>query len=132
MSCNRILYADEAGGREKHRRFNDITFIKLIANGSLEPAFFTHEAHIRLAWLTMNTKGFEEACNAICYNIEQFDRLHGDGKKYDRKLTRAAAKIIWNCKSESESAEFADFLDEFPNLSSKLKELATAYNGNPK
>lgn len=127
MSCSRIIFTYEANSREKHRKHSDIDFMKLMADGSLDPDCFTHEAHIRLAWLSMNTLGFEEACNLICSRIEQFDLLHGDGMKFDSKLTCLAAKIIWDTKLASKSQSFPDFMDEYPDLQMQLRTLLTAY-----
>jgi hypothetical protein len=130
MPCSRIAYANGDDIPEKHRLLTDIEFMDKMADASLEPASFTHEAHIRLAWLTMDTLGFEASVEAIAACIAKFDRKHGDGQKFDPGITLAASKLIWDCKSNSASANFHEFLDEFPGLKARLRALS-ALHGHP-
>ena len=109
MSCSRVFYAPGDTGREIHRLLSDKEFLMKVTDCSLEPAGFTHEAHIRLAWLVMDTHDFEESVDVIAGHIARFDKAHGDGRKFNLAITKEASKLIWDHKSRAVSDSFPEF-----------------------
>jgi hypothetical protein len=90
---------------------------------TLDPTLFTHEAHLRLAWMHIKRYGVEDAIENICSQIKQFDVTHGDGTKFHITMTVAAVKIVHHFIRKSKATSFQDFLYEFPRLRSHFKEL---------
>lgn len=99
----------------------DEQFAFQFAEGSLPPELFTHEAHLRLAWVLLRKYDFEKAVTKICDQIARFDRLHGDGTKFHHTLTVAALRIVEHHRLKSAADSFPDFLNEFPRLKTDLK-----------
>ena len=110
-----------------HNQLTDSNFIKQFKNGSLNPKIFNHEAHLRLAWLYINKFGIEQAEKDIQKQLKNFVEIVGAIDKYHKTLTIVAIKIVNHFMKKSDSDNFADFLNEFPQLKSKFKELVNTH-----
>jgi hypothetical protein len=99
---------------ELERNFNDCT---------LEPSWFTHEAHLRLAWIQLSLYDVDQACKQICRQIIQFDNTHGKGDKFHKTITIAAVKIVAHFKEKTKSDSFSDLLTAVPRLKTHFKYL---------
>mgnify|MGYP000226997985 FL=1 len=40
-----------------HYKLNDLEFVNQFQKTTLDPKLFTHEAHLRLAWIYINNEG---------------------------------------------------------------------------
>lgn len=114
---------------EQHHQLSDYEFSTRFGDGSLEPSYFTHEAHLRLAWIYVQKLGVVEACERVCKEIARFDGLHGDGTKFHKTLTVAAVKAVWHFIQKSGSDNFRDFIREFPQLKFDFKSLIDSHYG---
>ncbi|PHN01157.1 hypothetical protein [Flavilitoribacter nigricans] len=112
---------------ESHLNLTDGQFEYQFRDGSLDPALFSHEAHIRLAWIHTGRYGVEQACVNVCDQIQAFDRLHGDGTKFHRTLTVAAVRAVHHFRQKSVSDTFSGFIREFPRLKTNFKDLLNAH-----
>ncbi len=108
---------------EKHFSLSDLVFEKQFENATLDPQLFSHEAHLRLAWIHATKYDLEEAAANVCRQIAQFDSVHGDGNKFHKTLTVAAVKAVWHFIAKSSSGNFKDFITEFPRLKNNFREL---------
>lgn len=108
---------------ESHQELKDLEFEKQFASGDLNPVYFSHEAHIRLAWIYSRKYDLDKACTSICYQIQQFASKHGDPEKFNKTLTIAAVKTVNHFVQKSNSSNFLDFMTEFPRLKYNFKEL---------
>lgn len=115
--------SDLRSNLENHYQFNDEEFELQFEKGTFPPALFTHEAHLRLAWVYIGKYGIERACDKLCYEIRQFDKLHGDGSKFNKTVTIAAARAVYHFMLKSNSDSFAALLIEFPRLKTAFKDL---------
>lgn len=106
-----------------HSQLSDKEFETLFEKAELPPSLFNHEAHLRLAWLYINKYGEEKAAAKTCKEIEQFDRLHGKGNKFNTTMSVAAIKIVHHFIKKSESKDFRMFIEEFPRLKTAFKAL---------
>ncbi|MEM1002711.1 MAG: hypothetical protein AAGH46_08685, partial [Bacteroidota bacterium] len=79
---------------EKHLELTDKEFEKQFRNCDLKPSYFTHEAHLRLAWISINELGAEKAEKTIQDLILKFVDHHGARDKYNLTLTVAATRMI--------------------------------------
>ncbi|MCB0633435.1 MAG: hypothetical protein R2824_29490 [Saprospiraceae bacterium] len=108
---------------DTHYQFDDLLFEEQFREGTFPPQLFTHEAHLRLAWIHIRRYGVEYAADQICLQIKDFDRLHGDGTKFHKTLTVAAVRAVYHFMQKFRSDNFADFIVEFPRLKHSFKEL---------
>ena len=106
---------------------SDSEFELQFAHGSLAPELFTHEAHLRLAWIQLKKYGHEQALANVCGQIRNFDELHGDGTKFHLTLSQAAVRAVEHFRRKSKSDNFQDFLEEFPQLMSRFMELILSH-----
>ena len=54
---------------EKHFDLDDSEFLARLENCTLDPACFSHEAHLRLAWLRIRELGLEGAIRSVRENL---------------------------------------------------------------
>ncbi|MEE1963335.1 hypothetical protein V1387_11620 [Allomuricauda taeanensis] len=108
---------------------NDLEFLNAFESGNFPPSMFDHEAHLRLAWVSLKQYGEQEAIEKVCEGIKNFDMLHGDGNKFHTTLTVASIKTVNHFMQKSKSHHFADFIQEFPRLKTSFKELLGQHYG---
>ncbi len=115
--------------QELHRQLSDIEFEEQFESCTLEPTFFTHEAHMRLAWIHIKKYGGPAACENICNQIKRFDIVHDKGEKYNKTVTIAAVKIVQHFMSKSEVATFPEFIELYPRLTKNFMQLVRSHYG---
>lgn len=108
---------------EPHYQLSDSEFEAQFEAGSLDPTLFSHEAHLRLAWIHVTEHGTEKACTSISKQIKSFATAQGASDKYNETVTIAAVKAVDHFIRRSGSDNFKDFIAEFPQLKTKFKEL---------
>lgn len=103
----------------------DEAFLMAFEDTSLPAELFTHENHVRLAWLYLAKLSFKEANSKICQSIKTYAASKGAAEKYHETLTQAFIYII------SERIKPAQSWDEFKQQHSDLfqqpKELIQQY-----
>jgi len=114
---------------EKHFNFTDREFEKQFVNCELNPSDFTHEAHLRLAWICIHKYGIEKAEKNIQIYLQKFVEFFGAKDKYNMTLTIAAIKAVYHFKLKSKSDNFKDFIIEFPRLKTNFKDLMSYHYG---
>ena len=55
-----------------HYQLTDSEFESAFREGTLSPALFDHEAHLRLAWIHLRTYGLDQAISNICSQLKAF------------------------------------------------------------
>lgn len=114
---------------ERHFYLNDLEFEQKINRCELSPSDFTHEAHLRLAWLNISKYGIEQAQENIKKQILNFVEFVGAQDKYNMTLTIGATKAVYHFMLKSDSDNFKDFISEFPQLKSNFKGLMACHYG---
>lgn len=99
-----------------HNQLSDFEFIEQFVNGTLNPKIFNHEAHLRLAWLYIDKFGLEQAERDIQNQLQNFVSSIGAKGKYNKTLTIVATRIVNRFMQNFKSDNFADFINEFPQL----------------
>jgi hypothetical protein len=112
---------------EKHRELSDTDFLQQFANCQLPPAFFSHEAHLRFAWLHLEQYEPEEAIRRVANQIISYVTALGAGDKFNRTLTVAAVRVVHHFRQRSLSHQFLEFLEEFPQLKNNFKGLLASH-----
>ena len=112
-----------------HLSLSDLEFEFQFQNCELDPLDFTHEAHLRLAWINIQRYGIDRAVTNIQDQLKRFVKHAGVKDKYNTTLTIAATKAVYHFMLKSESDNFRDFILEFPQLKNNFKELMACHYG---
>jgi len=72
--------------KQAHFLLSDHEFVDQFENLQLNPSYFTHLAHMRLAWLYIKDFGVERASIVLCDRIKNFDRKFGTGNKFNKTV----------------------------------------------
>ena len=114
---------------EEHHKLSDQEFKSQFKNCTMPAAVFTHEAHLRLAWLYLREYGAKKAEMLIQDQLKTYVASLGADDKYHTTLTIAAINIVCHFMSRSKSESFESFIAEFPRLKSGFKELLGSHYG---
>lgn len=108
---------------EAHYQLDDQAFEISFRNGTLLPALFSHEAHLRLAWIHIHRYGEQQAIENICTQLLSFVQALQAADKFNKTLSVAAVKVVYHFYQKSTSDNFQDFIAEFPRLKHNFKAL---------
>jgi len=112
-----------------HFYLSDQEFEQQFADCTLDPSLFSHEAHLRLAWIHLQKYGIDQAAENLCEQITRFDRRFGDGTKFNATVTVAAVKIVEHFSRKAISKTFRGLLTEFPRLKTNFLDLLHMHYG---
>lgn len=112
-----------------HFNLNDSAFENAFANASLPPELFSHEAHIRLAWIHIMKYGEARAIENVCAQIIQYVTKLGAQDKFNKTLTIAAVKAVSHFIKKEKIENFQDFIQTYPRLKFNFKELLGYHYG---
>lgn len=110
-----------------HNILSDRQFEVNFENYLLNPVFFTHEAHLRLAWIHITKYGVDQAAENLCQQIKKFDQAFGTGTKFNKTVTVAAVRAVDHFIKKSKADNFQDFIREFPQLKQDFKGLMSSH-----
>lgn len=108
---------------EPHFELSDQEFVRQFANGQMDPAVFSHEAHLRLAWIHVRKYGVSRAIENICAQLKNFVARHGAAAKYNETVTVAAVKAVHYFHQQSSDTTFYSFIQTFPRLKHNFREI---------
>lgn len=116
---------------QSHFDLNNEEFEKAFQTQAIEPRLFTHEAHLRLAWIHITKYGVEQAIENISTQLLQFFHYVGARDKFNKTVTVAAIYAVHHFVRKSKTNAFVGFIQEFPQLKNNFKELlGTHYSEN--
>lgn len=112
---------------QEHYQLSDEDFKNAFITCSLNPSLFTHEAHLRLAFILIAEDGIDKALEDIQMHIENFVKHVGAMDKYNKTVTITAIKIVNHYMQKSNAENFKDFIHSNPQLKNNFKELISAH-----
>lgn len=112
---------------EEHLYLSDAAFESQFEQCQLSPALFSHEAHLRLAWIHIRKYGIKKATENVQAQLLGFVTHVGAHDKYNITLTVAAVKAVAHFMAKSNADTFADFIVVFPQLKYNFKELMACH-----
>lgn len=116
---------------DKHFELTDDQFEKQFESLTLNPVLFSHEAHLRLAWIHITRYGVDQAIENICNQIKAFAAFHGDHDKYNHTVTIVAVRVVYHFMLKSNSDNFKDFILKSARLKTEFRQLIeTHYSTN--
>jgi hypothetical protein len=112
---------------ESHFDLSDDQFEVQFQSLTFEPTHFSHEAHLRLAWIHIRKYGVDKAAENIAEQILAFANSLNENAIYNKTLTIAAVRAVNHFYLKSLSDNFRDFMLEFPQLKERFKQLIAAH-----
>ncbi len=101
---------------EKHWRFSDEVYEQKFREIKFPPLYFSHEAHLRLAYIHLQKYGLEQSIKNMCTQIYDFAIKYGATMKFNATVTYASLQIMYSYIKNSKSDNFKDLMNEFPHL----------------
>lgn len=114
---------------EKHWTLSDQEFEEQLITCTLPPSIFSHEAHLRLAWIYITKYGIELAIIKIQKQLKHYVNFLGAEEKYNTTLTIAATKAVHHFILKSDSDSFKNLITEFPRLKYNFTDLMDQHYG---
>jgi len=112
---------------ESHFELTDNEFEEQFQACTLSPAIFSHEAHLRLAWIHITKYGIDRAVTNITEQLLKFVDYVGAAGKYNKTVTVAAIKAVNHFIGRSNADSFHDFIRKNSRLKFNFKELMSAH-----
>jgi len=112
---------------EIHFELTDTEFEEKFENCSLDSKVFTHEAHLRLAWIHIKNYGIDKAIDNVRNQIQKYVELLGASDKYNETLTIAGVRIVYHFILKSKRDNFKDFIEENKRLKNHFKLLVASH-----
>ena len=112
---------------QSHFNLNDQQFETAFEKCTLDPVLFSHEAHLRLAWIHIDKYGEEHAIRNICRQLKNYVRFVGAEDKFNLTVTIAAIKAVNHFMKRWSGESFKDFISRWPRLKTNFKDLMSAH-----
>lgn len=114
---------------EQHFILTDNEFETQFADTSLDPTLFSHEAHLRLAWIHISKYGETKAIDHITKQLQNFVQHLGVTDKYNETLTVAAIKAVKHFMQKEPLETFYDFITTHPRMKTDFKNIIEQHYG---
>lgn len=106
---------------EKHWRYTDEAYEQKFKEAKFPPLYFSHEAHLRLAYIHLKKYGLNQSIDNMCKQIYDFAIKYGATMKFNATVTYASLQIMYHYINKSKSENFPDLMKEYPFLLKDFK-----------
>ena len=110
-------------------QLSDNELLEKIENCSLEPALFTHETMLRLAWILIQKHGLDVAIVKNNIIKERYFKTALKSDKFNKTLSRAYVEILHYFMMKTNTNNFDKLLREFPRLKFDFQKLVKTHYG---
>jgi hypothetical protein len=108
---------------EKHFKLDDDAFEHAFESCTLDPILFTHEAHLRLAFIHIQKYGRLRAIDNIRQQLKKYVVFAGESNKYHDTISVASINLMDELLSKDRSKDFKSFILEYPDLLYNFKKV---------
>ena len=116
---------------KSHFNYSDQEFERLFEKEQLDPSLFSHEAHLRLAYIHLEKYGEKQAIRNLTEQIWLYAEGLGVFDKYNETVTVASIKAVKHFMKKMQGNTFKSLIEEYPQLKNNFKELIfTHYSQN--
>jgi len=112
-----------------HLQFTDEEYERQFKTFQLKPGMFSHEAHLRLAYIHIQRYGVAQAELNMCEQIKGYAESLGFFDKFNKTITIASVKTMDHFMSKSTTDNFHDFIQAFPQLLTDFKGIIRQHYG---
>lgn len=113
--------------RQIHHGLSNEAFETAFANGTFPPSWFTHEAHLRLAWWHIRKYGVTQAEENIHAQILNLVRQYQLEHKYHSTITHASVQVVHHFMKVQDAQDFETFIQLHPKLLDNFQGLLTTH-----
>lgn len=114
---------------KNHTHYSDEEFERLFESYKLKPGMFSHEAHLRLAYIHIKKYGRSQAEINMCAQIKGYAESLGVFDKFNKTVTIAAVKVMDHFMNKAKSKSFPDLMKEYPRLLTNFRDLLSQHYG---
>lgn len=104
-----------------HTQYSDQEYETIFASFKLKPGMFSHEAHLRLAYIHIKKYGAAQAEINMCEQIKGFAESLKVYDKFNKTVTIASIKTMDHFMQKSQTHSFSQLMEEFPQLLADFK-----------
>ncbi|MGB0494900.1 MAG: hypothetical protein ACPGJI_00990 [Kangiellaceae bacterium] len=97
-------------------QISDNDFIEQFENKTLDPRYFNHIGHLRLAWLYLNTNNLQDAIQTSCFRIKAYATSLGATTKFNTTITSALLEIMNKRMKSTDTGSWELFLQQNRDL----------------
>ena|SRR5210317_400087 len=108
---------------------NNIELLSAFEKGTLNPAHYTHEVMLRIAWILIQKYGTKVGTEKNCELKAAYFKNVLNSDKFNRTLTIAYSEILNHFMEQSNSEDFDTLLLEYPRLRYNFKNLVKTHYG---
>ena len=112
---------------KSHYDLSNEQFERQFESRSLDASLFTHEAHLRLAYIHITNYGLKQAEKNISNQIKNYVAKLGAEDKYNETVTIAAIKAVYHFMKRSDAEIFPEFIKLHPQLIYNFKGLLMSH-----
>ncbi len=112
-----------------HYQYTDDEFEKVFESFKLKPGLFSHEAHLRLAYIHIRKYGREQTEINMCDQIKGYAESLGIYDKFNKTVTIASVKVMDHFMKKAKSKNFPGLMKEFPRLLTNFRDLLSQHYG---
>lgn len=112
---------------ELHYTLSDAEFENQMVEGILDPKLFTHEGHLRYAWIQINKYGLSQAVENVITQIKNYVQLLGAQDKFHLTITIAGVHLVNYHLQKSKAKNFQTLLLTCPEIKSRFKALINSH-----
>lgn len=112
-----------------HSHLTDQEFENQFETYTLKPSMFSHEAHLRLAYIHIKKYGATQAEINMCEQIKGYAESLGVYDKFNKTVTVASVKVMNHFMQKSKTNSFDDLMSEFPKLNTNFREILSQHYG---
>jgi hypothetical protein len=109
---------------------SDAALLAAFESCTLPKSEWTHEAHVRTAWIYLTTRSYEEALAALRTGIPKYNRSLGNTTGYHDTVTVAFVRIIAARILASPDDDFPEFRSRHADLFTKTPSPLNRYYSN--
>ncbi len=102
-------------------------FLTKFENTSLDPRYFNHLGHLRIAWIYLKQYPTEQAIKKIAAGINRYATALGAPEKFHMTITIALAQIIASRINKYKALSWEDFVEVNQDLLVDAKQLLANY-----
>jgi hypothetical protein len=109
--------------KQPHFQLSDDVFEQQFADCKLDPELFSHEAHLRLAWIHIQNYGVDNAIENVSTQLKRYTAYVNAADKFNKTVTIAAVYAVHHFMKKNPSADFVGFINTNPQLKNNFRAL---------
>lgn len=110
-----------------HSQLTDQELEQQFETFKLKPKLFSHEAHLRLAYIHIKKYGAVRSEGHMTEQIKGYAESLGVYDKFNKTVTIASVRIMNHFMSSGESDDFYGLMNEFPVLLADFRSLLSRH-----